>query len=232
MPKSNDRRLTKGPLIWPFASLMLLFGVMVEHQLYGEAPADSQFYHQAIAAEVDQLPYSLGDWVGRDIPVPPAAVRLLKANTVFNRQFTNVRDGALASVLLVHCSYTRDIIGHYPPVCYPAQGWVETDSQPVTLRFDGRPFEATQYTFTRESAVRDEMFQVINFMVLPDGRFAADMDEVTRAAQDYQRKFLGVAQVQVILSPQLPQSEKDAVADQFVDMLGPVFRQMWSGDAL
>ena len=57
--------------------------------------------------------------------VPPEAQELLRPNAIFSRRFQ--RPGEIGvHVLVVHCSDARDMIGHYPPICYPSSGWVST----------------------------------------------------------------------------------------------------------
>ena len=62
------------------------------------------------------------------------------------------------SLLLVQVRDARDILGHYPPVCYPAQGWRVRERGEIALGSEG--IEAVLYTFVRSAEVGEQRLHV------------------------------------------------------------------------
>ncbi|MEO0586651.1 MAG: hypothetical protein AAF078_03335, partial [Planctomycetota bacterium] len=134
-------------------------------------------------------------------------------------------------VLIVHCTDSRDLIGHYPPVCYPANGWTTRDEEAIALRAAGETdnVSATKYRFGRGDALAEQQMDLFNFMVLPDGTLAPDMRAVERASQDYRKKFFGAAQVQILVPVDLDLDVQTELAGRFIELLEPVLDEIRSG---
>lgn len=214
----------------PVALTLLLFGgAMADKVMFHLPPDDASPYHARVREAAEQLPYNIGPWLGTDSPVPPTAVELLRPNVIVSRQYQDVRTGRTASLLIVQCEDARDLIGHYPPVCYPAHGWSGRSAVPAERQVDGRPVAVTEYTFTSARIDRNGDLRIDNFMVLPDGRMCRDMDGVETAAQDYRRKFFGAAQVQVITNSEWSNSDRAELFGQLVGAADPLLREIRSG---
>ncbi|MEM6333617.1 MAG: exosortase-associated EpsI family protein [Planctomycetota bacterium] len=217
-------------IVWAGLVFVLLGGVMVEHRLYREAPANADAYHERVKAAIDALPYSFDAWVGVDGTVPEAAVQMLHANRILSRRFEHMPTGRSVQVLIVHCTDSRDLIGHYPPVCYPANGWSTRAEEPIDLSHaTGADVSATKYRFGRGDAVDEQEMDLFNFMVLPDGTLAPDMRAVERASQDYRKKFFGAAQVQILVPTDLDVDVQTELAGRFIELLEPVLDEIRSG---
>ena len=118
--------------------------------------ADLTAYHDSIRKVANNIPYVVGDYVGQDIPIPQGAIELLKPNVIISRRYSNLNNGATVDLLFVHCKDAQDMLGHHPPVCYPAHGWstargedvVEGDNRfatyTVTQSFPGGPRPQTE----------------------------------------------------------------------------------------
>jgi hypothetical protein len=229
----TDRSLHKsGGLrsVAPVAlTLLLLGGAVADKVIFHVAPADATAYHTRVRQAKDQVPYNIGSWIGTDTPLPPSAVDLLRPNTFLSRQYQDVRTGRVASVLVVHCEDARDLIGHYPPVCYAAHGWSKRAAVPIDRTVDGEVFPVTDYTFTSTRLDRASELRIDNFMVLPDGQLCRDMDGVEVAAQDYRRKFFGAAQVQIVTDAQWGESDRVKFFGQVMRAAGPLLREIRRG---
>ncbi|MEM0913138.1 MAG: exosortase C-terminal domain/associated protein EpsI [Planctomycetota bacterium] len=218
-------------LVWVALSVVLLGGMAVQQGIYRKPPADAGAYHARVGSAIDDLPYTFGEWIGTDSAVPAAAVRLLRANRVFSRRFMHMSTGQSVQVLIVHCTDSRDLIGHYPPVCYPGNGWKSDGQTPAALGVPGyESIDSTRYEFKQGDQLTERRIAIFNFMVLPDGQIVHDMDAVSTASQDYRRKFFGAAQVQVLVPPDLSLDEQTQLAAQFVELIDPVLREIQSGD--
>ena len=118
------------------------------------------------------VPYKLGNWVGSDVESPPSAIQMLKPNVVVSRYYENTETGEALSLLLTHCKDARNLVGHYPPVCYPSSGYATDFNERVGLTVGDCEISLTEYAFVREYEDELEGTVVANFMVLPDGQIS------------------------------------------------------------
>lgn len=190
----------------------------------GPPNAHTAAYFAEVASEVESIPYKIGRWVGTDVEVQPSAVRLLKPNKLLQRRYVNPETGASVQLLIVHCGDTRDMLGHFPPVCYPAHGWVQQRTTPTEIRVIGTPSPATEYRFKRTLGEAETDMVVSNFFVLPGSiqRTAPDIGALNAASQSLAMSTLGAAQVQIVTPPGLSEKERAEIVDEFVAALEPV----------
>lgn len=235
------------PLIWPGTTLLLLVLVFIYQQnLYAEAEV-GEGYFSTIADEMRALPMSHGDWVGRPGTIPRSAVELLNANEAISISFRHIATGESVELVLVHCADARDLIGHYPPVCYPAHGWTHQSTEEVSLSglaadengseeqepgpLVGRELPCSYYRFERINEGYSHSMSVLNYMVLPDGRIGRSMDIVTRAASDLTQRGKGAMQVQVLFrDPTMTDKRRLEIADEFLDHIQPVLTAVWEAE--
>src|SRR5580658_8411121 len=121
-----SRKASKGVWLWPLVSVVMLAGIMAEAGTHVQ-PADAAKYLEASRKAIDGISLSLvgptgEQWTGTDVPVAAAATELLRPNTILSRDYVSQSTGQTATLLIVDCSDARDLQGHYPPRCYPAQG--------------------------------------------------------------------------------------------------------------
>ena len=164
-----------APLI-ALALLLLLPDTSSESRVKSEAI----LARNALVARVFRAaPYRIGNWLGEDVEVPSAAIEILRPNAILSRRFTHLKDGRLASFYIIHCSDARDMGGHFPPVCYPAQGWVLDTQQTceVSIEEDSIPMRVYQFHGGVEFA-QQEQLRVFNFFVQRDGDLSAERPRI------------------------------------------------------
>lgn len=185
---------------------------------------ETQAYLDEVAAAIDRLPYKVGDWIGADVEVQPAAVRLLNPNRLLQRQYRDPATGRSVQVLVVHCGDTRDMVGHYPPVCYPAHGWIREGAERTEVRINGTSAPATEYRFRRSLGEVESEMVITNLFVLPlsASPTAPDMDALNAASQSLVRSSLGAAQVQIVTEADLTSKERSEIVDAFVAAMTPM----------
>jgi hypothetical protein len=174
-------------------------------------------YHARAREAIREIPFRVGDWQGTDLDTPEAAVQLLRPNALFTRRFVDARRGWTATLTIVQCRDTRDMAGHYPPVCYPAHGWrpsFATEHQ--TIRVGSMDVPVARYAFDRSSITNVRRVVVYGFFVLPGRGLAADMLVVRQAAADLRARGLGAAQVQVVIDVDLEPEEERLVFMELV----------------
>jgi hypothetical protein len=211
----------KARIIAPTLSLVLASGVFVQMHAFARQDETSD-YHARVRAAADQIPATIGPWEGVDIRTPTAAGKLLRPNVIFSRTYKHRQTGRRANVIFIQCLDSRDMGGHYPPNCYPGNGW--TQSAPVsTFEFPvwGRTIPVAVYSFTRADGSRSMNTVVYNFFVLPATGFVTSMEQVRAASGDYRMRPYGAAQVQVMVDAGTPRAQQLEIFRELIQPLGP-----------
>lgn len=209
--------------IAPVLSIVI---VLVIPQLLSHDPASATILGpeaKAVAVAAENTPYRIGRWVGQDATIPEAAVRLLRPNAMLGRRFVDLDTSQAINFILVHCGDARDMLGHYPPVCYPNSGWVaptpanvrsdsEGDNQrhlpTVELEINGVPVHARVYEFSRmQDWTTQTSIRIFNFFVLGDGSTTYDFDRVSRRTNRLGASIHGIAQIQLVTFDDVPIEE-------------------------
>lgn len=210
--------MMRSSLLAPVLTLLVLVGGLALRQQSDMDPLAVESYHEQVRQAVAELPYRVGDWIGVDVPVPASAQKLLRPNAIFSRAYRNTRSGHEVSVVLVHCRDTRDMVGHFPPVCYPAHGWTDE-----TNRADWESLEDTRiYRFDRKNGDESRGIVVWSFFELPVVGRVADMESLRRLDEIRARKTLGAAQAQILFDSSVRDAEQKEVASEFESVLQPV----------
>lgn len=232
--KSRHRNLGRGIWLWPMISLLMLTGMVAEsrtHLQASEATPHLQHCRDAVNAVPYLIPASAGAWVGRDVEVPRPAIELLHPNAILSREYVNDQARELVSLLIVNCSNAADLMGHYPPNCYPAQGKEELKDQTVARvwHLPHMDINGMEYHFAAKSPTDQEQV-VYNFFVMPlvpgrtvshkefDGVIYPDITCVYTSGEDYQRRFYGAAEFQLVTGPQMTPQQRDQA---LLEMLTP-----------
>lgn len=214
----------------PALALLLLAGLAARNMTF-PSPADAEPHHARVRAAESQVPFRFGDWEGRDKEVIRAAIELLHPNVIISRQYYNHQSAVGASLLLVHCKDASDLRGHYPPICYPSNGWQYVSERPWTEHIAGFDINGKKYTYRIDSAGSPVEVEVANVLVLPDGRMIWDMDQVYRLSGDFVRKFFGAGQVQVVVrAAQTDQRQRDEAVRELIEAAAPLIQAMRSGN--
>ncbi|MGC4031236.1 MAG: exosortase-associated EpsI family protein [Tepidisphaeraceae bacterium] len=221
------RLLLTGPALCG----LLLAGMAVDNRSF-KAEGDFAEFHRRAADAVDDIPLTLGPWVGRGRELKPEELKLLQPNAYRFIDFTDTRPEAVGDpsrrVLFLVAQVRRAGLmeGHYPPNCYPAQGYsmVNGTGDSRTWEIGGRTIVGMQYFFERRSGDRVGRSCVYNFMVLPGLGVRPDMESVNASAEDYQQRYYGAAQFQLVFGGSLARATTDAKRQRdaaFAELIGP-----------
>jgi hypothetical protein len=185
----------------------------------------------AVKAVPAVIPTDAGTWVGREIDMPKPAIQLLQPNAILSRQYVNEQAREVVSLLIVNCGDARDLMGHYPPICYPSQGEEELEKQRVARiwHLPNMDIHGMEYHFAAKSPT-DQDQTVYNFFVMPlvpsltvshkelDGVICPDIDSVYTSGEDYQRRYYGATEFQLVTGPQMTPQKRDQA---LIDILTP-----------
>lgn len=217
--RRSDSGVAHASPVWgsALATLVLFAAIGVEVRSRDGSVSTTARHERIREIAKSSIPYSAGDWLGRDVPEARAAVALLRPNVLISRAYKNLRTGETASLLFVHCSDARDLIGHYPPVCYPAHGRSLESSETRDWTVGETTIRGMRYRFAGTSAVNSGESVVDNFMVLPAGGFGRDMDSVNAVAGDARLRHFGAAEVQVVTDGTMTDVRRDEVLRTLVE---------------
>lgn len=196
-------------------SILLLCGAGLDSRNF-RAPPDATAYLQRVKTAVEQIPMTIGAWQGRDAAPSLEAVQELRPNGIIEREYRQPETGATVSFLFVDCVDARDALGHYPPVCYPSEGWMLQTSAPADWKLPNMTIHGMEYTFGQDMFDTYGSEIVDDFFVLPGGGTARDMDAVMAAVRNLDRRFYGVAQVQLVFSSTYTPEQRRQVFSQIM----------------
>ena len=162
--------------IWIFAVLLLVssgitYRLLASHlELLFDTPI-------SLPVPLSGFPSEVGDWVGRDLPIPNTTKEYMEKNFAddfLSRRYTNTATGAWADVYIVYCSSRPGgILGHQPRVCYPGGGWVHDSTEPSQfISTSGRQIACLIHRFHKPAPAHDQTV-ILNFYIL-NGQITTD----------------------------------------------------------
>jgi hypothetical protein len=202
--------------------MLIMIGVYIDHySLYGYAQS-AEKYHAHVKDVVARMPISVGDWICSKTTIPEGAEALLRPNVTISRDYVNLATGQRASFLLVQCRDARDLIGHYPPVCYAAHGYVLSERTPREWTVGGDTLNGTMYQFKSDNGLSLSAMKVYDVMVLPNNKTTPDMAGVDSIARDRKQRYFGAAQIQIITAADMSATDQAAVISSLLESAKPV----------
>ncbi len=211
---------------WSLAIALIVLALLFVEGLFRPTATDAEPYHQRTREVIEAFPFEIDSWVGVDVPQPTAAVTLLKPNAILSRRYRSPHSRYDVTLLIVQCRDASDMQGHYPPLCYPSNGWTKVSSEQKDWRTGDMLIQGTQYQFSRIISRRPAETVIANFMILPDGTTARGIEAVNKAAASYQRQFYGAAQVQILCDAVMPVEERQKAVNTFLQAIEPLIRVM------
>jgi hypothetical protein len=98
--------------------------------------------------------------------------------------------------------------------------------EPKDWVVDDLKIQGTQYRFSRPGNTPGPETVIDNFMVLPGGRTARDMDDVDRSARHSILKHFGAGQVQLVYDSNLSDKQRRELFELFMSEAMPLLRSM------
>lgn len=224
----TDRLRLLAPIL---AAAALCASIVIGGTRVAETPGTRE-YHERVAEAISRVPYKIGPWLGQDLETPLYAVKLLKPNKILQRRYDNFQTGEVVTLMIVHCGDVRDMIGHFPPNCYPAHGWRSLKTVDVPIRLGFGSFPSKHYTFDRlTDGLDNQTMAVRGFFVLPGGdvQIVSEYQHVIDASQSAVRSGLGAAQIQLLSSGANRAIDRPEVVESFLSAIEPAIREIASG---
>ncbi len=218
-----------SPWLHCLVGCALLGGITVDRRLLHPPFRNADDYHRRVLAAASAMPLHFKNWVSMDIPIPPGTVAILHPNVAISRRYQNLSSGLQATFLLVQCRDARDLVGHYPPICYPAQGYQMLNHAPDPRVLGSMKLEGTTYEFSSTKAAGKTSMKIFDVMILPDGRTAPDMEGVNSIARDRRQRNFGAAQMQILTDSAMSEADRAEVIDTVLGSAQPIIDQIRAG---
>lgn len=214
----------------PALALLLLCGLPTVFPNRTITDPTMRTRQQSVALAIENAPYRIGQWIGKDIEVPPAATKLLRPNAILSRHYRRMSDDLELDLLLVHCSDARDMGGHHPPICYPSSGWSAmhpgTDRE-TNLTVAGQAIPVSVYEFRRmEDDLREVRVRIFNVFILPNGELTTDIGRVNRLRERLAFATAGIAQLQVVTSADLDEERAIPAAGEILTGISEILTEL------
>ncbi len=237
----SRRNKLSGAVLWPAVTGLLLIGIFAEASTRLK-PDDAEPYMRRCRAAIESIPMQIGGWQGRDQAQPAAAIKLLNPNKIISREYERqdiASDKEQIFLLLVQCRDARDLQGHYPPNCYPAQGDREVSHEVRSWKIGDATIHGTEYNFQlppSSGMVVSDTVIVYNFFITPhvpgrivshpelDGASCPDIGAIYKSGEDYQRRYYGAAEFQVVMPGHMSREQRDQVFEEIMGPLMPVIQ--------
>ena len=209
----------------PFA-LIALVVIGVLRGGNGDDPRVKQ-YQALVAQVINDIPIDANGWVGSEVALPQSATNLLRPNALMAREYVNDERGVNATLLIVQCADARDMAGHFPPRCYPANGWLSIDEDgPLRVVVDGHVMN--RYKYHRVAGRNEREISVYNMFALPTGGTTTSMDDVYRLSADYQYRSFGAAQVQIVIDGGVDPDQHEWILNEMYAIVAPAVERVRS----
>ncbi len=203
--------------IYRLIAAVMLAGMGVHRLATLRTHHGSEQYQARVREAAAAVPRQIGGWVGQDMPVGERSQNLLKPNVILSRNYLNVENGASAGLLLVHCSDSHHMAGHWPMRCYPAQGWKLTSDRPRDWTVGRLTLTGTEYQFAMDVPGRTRSISVINCLLLPGGRIVRDMQGMARAIAGGGGQATPAGQIQIFFEGDVPREKRDEAARTLIE---------------
>ncbi len=163
--KQTSSGKTKTWLVWVLAvTLLILSGV--GYRLFA--------YHLKLVVEtpitlpvpLSSFPAEIGQWIGKDIPIPENIQRVAGNDDFLNRLYINKSSNEWANLYIAFTAHPRTMFGHKPEICYVGGGWIHDSTE--TSEFvstSGKRIPCLVQRFHMPAPHREERV-VLNFYIL------------------------------------------------------------------
>ncbi|MCX7424614.1 MAG: EpsI family protein [Planctomycetia bacterium] len=152
------------------------------------------------------MPGQFGSWSwdGKETKVDERLLRVISADEVVSRMYTNSVGKVLTMHVAVFGDYFRGV-PHPPTVCYPSSGWIQTNEKEVILEAPGAPPAPTR-VITYDQA--GERVLVMFWFQLGDHVFTDDQG-LNDARRVLRQNATWPAIVKVLLQTKITNPEQD-----------------------
>ena len=130
---------------------------------------------------LSELPYTLEDWQGKDVPLSEAVLKIAAADDHVSRYYRNRRTGDVVNLYIPYYGNPRTMVGHYADRCYPATGWKTTEDRVENIPRGGTQTNGELPAVLNRFERGPAKVTVISFHIV-GGTYTADREVAERAS--------------------------------------------------
>jgi hypothetical protein len=168
----ENRESASQRRVWVLACLLVVCGGVA----YRVAASHMKSWIETpvkLPVALGNFPMRVGQWSGKDVPIPPNIQRIAGNDDFLNRLYINGSGNQWVNVYVAYCGRPRNMVGHQPQACYVGGGWIHDYTQPSkVLSNSGVEIPCLMHGFHRPSPETGEIV-VMNFYIL-NGRLTND----------------------------------------------------------
>jgi len=227
--KNSDTRPVAFMWIWPFTVVLLIFSGIayrsVAEHLQGitESPI-------TLPVALSEFPLEVGQWVGREIPIPVNVQKVAGNDDFLSRLYINEVTNQWANIYVAYTARPRTMMGHRPQVCYPAHGWIhDSTDHKMVISKTGLEIPCLLHRFHRPTPNYQEMlilnFYVVNGQLTDDESVFSGVGWRTPNIEGDPARYVAQVQVSSVLENSARTAAKDMtdlIVDFFPDERGEV----------
>lgn len=144
-------------------SRVIICAIVLGVGLAGEAALEAMtsIERPPLRAPLSTIPFELGDWVGRDVPIDPHVLSESQADDYVNREYEDRRRPGRKVSLWINYSVRGLNLRHSPEVCLPSGGWEKVESQCRVVAVNDPSGEAMP--LSRLGYAKGELVQTVGF---------------------------------------------------------------------
>jgi hypothetical protein len=216
-------------IVAPLLCGAILLGMVAEARTRIR-PETTERYHTQAKSAIEEVPTMFGTWMSKPEDVPPEALKLLRNPDILSRRYVDMsQQNRWATVLIVHCRDTRDLNGHYPPKCYPNTGHELKEQIDHDWVINGLHIPGRVYIFNKIEPQKTTRTCVYNFLIVPVKGIVRDMADLAKVSEDYQQRFYGASQVQVVMPADFSEETREEIFKSLIGELTDCIRTLESG---
>lgn len=222
--------MARSDIVAIVVALALLGGAAAEQVMLAK-PQDADAYHTFVRDAANTIPSLPSPWKMTVVEVPAPVIAVIRPNLIMGRRFTNSVTGHYVDLMLVHCTDISDLFGHYPPACYPGQGWQLAEREPADIVTSARTYRGSRYQFGRSNFDSTHRLNVLSIMLTPDGQTRRNMDELSTFGNNVFDRFYGGAHLQIVTDAAMNDGDRQKVTLQLLELYQPLLDQILRLDA-
>ncbi|UCE98811.1 MAG: EpsI family protein [Planctomycetota bacterium] len=160
------------PFVWVLAVILLIlsgvgYRILASRlKLVVEIPIK-------LSIPLSAFPTKVGDWTGKDVPIPQNIQRVAGNDDFLNRLYINKTNTGWANVYIAYTARPRTMLGHRPEVCYIGGGWVQDSAKRTEfISSFGRQIPCKIFRFHTPGLEHEERV-VLNYYIV-NGQLTSD----------------------------------------------------------
>jgi hypothetical protein len=187
---------------------------------------------EAISAALSSIPsrlsFDTAIWIKqRDVQIPTRQAEIFGLTASYSAEYRRTREfpSLKAVVFIAYCSDARTMVGHHPPRCYPASGWLMAEPKPDDdfefARADGRLILGTTYRFVREGVITAEL-EVANGFFAAGDRFFRSLGDARKVVKPALLGGKGLFQFQILFQGNRPNDDVLGYVSEIINAIPDV----------